>query len=390
MLTGDAARATAPSLASARRCRSSRRVIRSLHGGAQSDPARKRYELIPARLADAERPMPPSSATPLTASDAALLSSWASSGAPAGTEACRSPPDRPTVPPLSCTPDLTIGPAVPHALSFAAGDEYVCYGVDVTRPEPTHVTALSARIDNVNVVHHVVLFEADTPYSTTPSPCTVGGALSWRMVMAWAPGGKGLELPVEAGFPLGTGGAATHYIVQIHYSNPLALANQTDRSGFDLCTASPRSHEADVLAFGTQSIDIPARAVGYEKVCSVTVPVELSGLHFIASMPHMHKLGASISTTLFAGGDTGQPFDLGTVSTWDFNAQPWTAIDRNVVTKTKDVITTRCAWNNTTGVPVRFGEKTADEMCYSFTVYYPKIRSPRWSWALPTTLAKCR
>ncbi|MBN9163051.1 MAG: hypothetical protein J0I07_18950, partial [Myxococcales bacterium] len=50
-----------------------------------------------------------------------------------------------------------------------------------------------------------------------------------------------------------------------------------------------------------------------------------------------------------------------------------------------DVIRTKCSWTNNTGEPVRFGEKTADEMCYSFTMYYPRIKSSIWSWAAPAS-----
>lgn len=162
----------------------------------------------------------------------------------------------------------------------ASGDEYVCYGVDVTRPTPTHVTGFVPRVDNTKIVHHIVLFESSAAYPTTPQKCSSGGSLRWRMVMGWAPGAKGLEMPPEAGFPLATSGA-THDVVQMHYSNPQALAGQKDTSGFDLCTGPPRQHEADVMAFGTQTFTIPPSSV-YEKTCSVTVQkafgVDFAGL----------------------------------------------------------------------------------------------------------------
>jgi hypothetical protein len=281
-------------------------------------------------------------------------------------------------------------------MGTASGDEYVCYGVELSRPTPTHVTAFAPRIDNTKIVHHVVLFEADAPYSTTPTHCSASGSLQWRMVMGWAPGGKGLELPPEAGFPLKTDGAGkTHYVVQMHYSNPLALVGQTDTSGFDLCTAPPRTYEADVLAFGTQQIDMKAGVVNYEKVCSIVVPAQLAGLHLIAAMPHMHKLGTAMKTELLLGGPSGASSDLGTIADWNFNSQAWIDIkgapgETGIVTKANDVIKTRCAWANTTGSAVKFGENTADEMCYSFTVYYPKVVAPSWSWASPANTSTCQ
>jgi hypothetical protein len=366
-----------------------------LHRAARSDKAKKNYELVSTRVDDDARPMPPPPNARLTAAERGILASWAAAGAPAGTATdCGNKP--PIVDPgIACKPDLSIGPATPYAMEAASGDQYVCYGVELSRPSATHVVGFAPRIENTKIVHHVVLFEADQPYSTTPTPCSAGGSLQWRMVMGWAPGGKGLEMPAEAGFPLKTDAQGkTHYVVQMHYSNPQALPGQTDKSGFDLCTAPPRKYEADVLAFGTQAIDIKAGQTSYEKICSITVPSQLAGIHLFAAMPHMHKLGTEMKTELLAGGTGGAASDLGTMPIFSFDTQAWLPIkgapgETGVVTKTNDVIRTRCAWKNTTGQPVKFGENTANEMCYSFTLYYPKIAAPVWSWATPSLTSQC-
>jgi hypothetical protein len=360
---------------------------------AVSDSKRKVYELVAERIADDVKPMPQPPNARLSAADRSTLTAWAAAGAPAA-----APNDCAVVPPpppvmTTCKPDLPIGPASDWEMPTDSGDEYVCYGVELTRPSPTHVIGFSPRIDNTKIVHHVVLFEAESAVSPTPTKCNSGGSLQWHMVTGWAPGGKGFELPPEAGFPLKTTGS-THYVVQMHYSNPQALAGQKDHSGFDLCTSPPRQYEADVLAFGTQTITIPAGAA-YDRVCSITVPSQLAGIHLIAAMPHMHKLGTDMSTQLFAGGAGGAATDLGTIKGWNFNNQPWLDIKGagtggGAVTKAGDVITTRCAWMNTTGAEVKFGEKTADEMCYSFTTYYPRIAAPVWSWAAPAIASTCQ
>ena len=55
-----------------------------------------------------------------------------------------------------------------------------------------------------------------------------------------------------------------------------------------------------------------------------------------------------------------------------------------------DTIRTRCVWKNPTDAPISFGQETSDEMCYSFTVYYPRITVPVWSWAVPAALSSCQ
>ncbi|MDB4939419.1 MAG: hypothetical protein JWP87_6391 [Labilithrix sp.] len=365
-----------------------------LHAPAVSNPGRQVYELVPERIADDANPMPQRPNPRLSAGDRATLSSWAAAGAPAGSAQCNTAPPKPDVM-TSCKPDLPIGPASDYVMPPSTGDEYVCYGVELTKATPTQVVGFAPRIDNTNIVHHVVLYEADAAYSPTPTPCSASGSLQWHMVTAWAPGGKGFELPPEAGFPLKTTGA-THYVVQVHYSNPQALANQKDKSGFDLCTSAPRKYEADVIAFGTQKIKIPAGA-SVTANCKVTVVSQFAGLHLIAAMPHMHKLGTDMTTELLAGGPSGPATDLGTVKGWNFNTQAWFEIKGDgtgggAVSKTDDVIQTKCSWKNTTGAEVSFGENTADEMCYSFTTYYPRIVPPQglpWSWAYPAAASSC-
>jgi hypothetical protein len=363
-----------------------------LHAPARSNPARKVFELVTERIDDDKNPMPEAPNPRLSPADRATLTAWVAAGAPAATAECNAKPPAPG-PSVACKPDLPIGPATPFEMPTDSGDEYVCYGVELSRPTPTHVVGFAPRVDNTSIVHHIVLFEADKAFSSTPTKCNAGGSLQWRMVTGWAPGGKGFELPPEAGFPLKTTGT-THYVVQMHYSNPQALANQKDTSGFDLCTSAPRQYEADVMAFGTQSITIPPTPPGaphHTTECTVTVQAQLggaTGIHLIAAMPHMHKLGTEMSTELLSGGPSGPATDLGTVTNWSFNTQAWLPIS-GAVAKTNDVIRTRCAWNNTTASTVKFGENTADEMCYSFTAYYPKVPSALWSWALPAVTSQC-
>jgi hypothetical protein len=362
-----------------------------LHAPAKSNPARRVYELVPERIADDNNPMPQPPNARLSDGDRATLTSWAGIGAPAAAAKCgTTQPPPPDVKPTACTPDLPIAPASDWTMPDN-NDVYVCYGVELTRATPTQVVGFSPRIDNTSIVHHVVLFESSQAFSSTPTPCNAGGSLQWRMVTGWAPGGKGFELPPEAGFPLQKTGA-THYVVQVHYSNPQALTGQKDHSGFDLCTESPpRKYDADVIAFGTQNIKIPAGA-SYSARCTTPMTGNYAGLHFISSMPHMHKLGTDMSTQLFAGSKTGPATDMGTVKGWSFNSQAWLPIGGagtgGAVSTTSDFVTTTCTWNNTTGSEVDFGEKTSNEMCYSFTTYYPRI-SGLLSWAEPALTSSC-
>lgn len=357
----------------------------ALHAPLPSDGSRKVYERVVERIASDQSPMPPPPNARLSDADRATLTSWVAAGAPSSTEVCGTGPAPKPAPTVACTPNVFLRPASKWTMPKDKKDEYVCYGFDIDSPSPTHVTAFEPRVDNTKIVHHIVLFEAPSSVSPTPQPCGSGGSLQWRMVSGWAPGGKGMELPKDVGFPLVAGGK-THYVMQIHYSNLQALEGEVDESGYDLCTEAPRAQEADVVAFGTQSFTIPATGQPFTRDCQINVPAQLAGKKMIAAMPHMHKLGTAMSTVIERAG--AAPIDLGTVAAWDFNTQAWLAIDGE--TKSGDVIRTKCTWVNGTGQPVGFGDATSEEMCYSFTMYYPRVSSQIWSWALPAVASTCK
>ena len=191
-------------------------------------------------------------------------------------------------------------------------------------------------------------------------------------------------MPSEAGFPED---ATTHFVVQLHYVNLEGASNLTDSSGFDLCTTSTlRPNDADVMAFGTTNVAIPAHSSRTE-TCNVQVPSWGASTHLFAAFPHMHELGTSIGTTALPA-NGGAPVDLGTLAHWTFGAQGWLPISDFL--QPGDVVKTVCAWNNPTDQEVTFGENTSNEMCYSFTMYYPKITNPEWSWAYPALYSVCQ
>jgi hypothetical protein len=325
--------------------------------------------------------MPPAPAQALSASEISTLERWEQAGMPRASDACPIYPPKDSTG-VECTPDRSVRPQSKWTMPSTKSDEYVCYGVDFTEPQKRHVTAMAPRIGNSKIVHHLLLLDAPKAVSPVPFACPPTMASSWRLLYAWAPGGKALSLPPEAGFPLeGT----KHYVMQVHYNNAQALAGETDDSGIDLCTtAALRPNDADVIAFGTDKFTVPERGK-LTRDCFVPVVGPLEGKTFFAAMPHMHNIGTSISTTLVPL--TGAPVDMGTVPTWDFSNEYWLPL-ANVKAELGDRIRTVCSWENKGNRPVSFGSSTADEMCYSFTMYYPRI-SEAFQWGLPANAAQC-
>ncbi len=358
-----------------------------LQAGAKSEPSKKEYELTKSRTHDDARPMPPPPNTRLSASDQAVIDGWVAKGAPKSSEVCgtSSQPSGDGTEPLSCNPDLHFAPAAPYEMAQNQLDQYVCYGVDVPAAAAKHIVAFAPKIDNKKIVHHVLMFRSPTAVSGTPTACSAGGSLQWSLMFGWAPGGKNMYMPAEAGYPLDSK-ATSHFVVQVHYNNAMALAGQKDATGMDMCTAAPRKYEADVVAFGSMNFTIPPNAA-YSRTCTLTVPQSMDGRTFVAAMPHMHNLGTAIDTKLTPKAG-GAEVDMGGVTNWNFQNQYWLPV--TATAKAGDTITTHCAWKNTTSASVKFGENTEDEMCYSFTMYYPKVTAPLFSWMTPSLTASCK
>jgi hypothetical protein len=357
----------------------------NLWAPAASDPSKHVYELVDTRVHDDAKPMPQPPNPRLGAQDLATLDAWVTAGAPPGgscdggavTSVDAAPPA------LSCAPDTHIAPASPWSMPASTSETYVCYGFDVNVSAKRHITAFAPHLDDASLLHHIVLLEADASVSPVPAECDLGGAATWRPIFGWAPGGQSFELPQEAGFPEDT---TTHFVVQLHYVNLHNASGLTDGSGFDLCTtAQLRPNDADVMAFGTVNVAIPPHA-SVTDTCDVQVPSWGASTHLFAAFPHMHELGTSISTTALPLSGTPS-VDLGTLPQWNFGEQGWIPI--SYLLQPGDTVQTVCSWTNTTDQEVTFGESSANEMCYSFTMYYPKITNPEWSWSLPALYSVC-
>lgn len=349
-----------------------------------TEPGKKIWETVKERVhraADAPGRMPQKPNPALSEKELALLDKYFSDGLPASS--CAGDGADPKPPTVSCTPDVSLRPKTKWVMPKATRDEYVCYGFEYTPTEKRHITALLPKIANPKIVHHILLMQADSEVSGTPQPCAEFSIARYRMLYAWAPGVGGYELPKEAGLPADPAG--THYVVQTHYNNTEALAGQEDDSGFDLCsTTELRPNDADVLAFGSSKFAIAEKSK-LDITARWVVPAGFGEIHAIGAFPHMHQLGTYISTTLRPKSG-GPSVDLGTDPRFDFSSQFFAPLP-NVSLRAGDVVETRCLWENPTARAVTFGENTDDEMCFSFTLYYPRVVTKPWSWGSPAFLS---
>jgi hypothetical protein len=357
------------------------------HGG------KKLYEVVKDRIHAETQPMPP--AARLATTEIQSIDDWVAAGAPKSDSTCSVSEAPPAVPKFECASPMkltTLKAASPFKWTDTSKtDQYMCFGVDEAVDAKRHVIKLGPMIDNPNIVHHVLLFQADSAVPNEATPCGATTSATWKLVNGWAPGGGNFELPEAAGFPEeGT----THWVLQVHYNNASGThTGESDNSGFQLCSTDQlRANDASVIAFGSMKFSIPPRTAKYGIKCDYKLGPQFEGRTMFAAWPHMHTRGLAMSTERFAGGSgTAEPV----FSQDPFSFENQGASKINAKVSAGDVLRTHCAWKNPGDTAVTFGEDTSDEMCFDFFTYYPAIPDVSWgplpiqTWVTPSFYASC-
>jgi hypothetical protein len=345
------------------------------------------WESMKSKLAKGLMPPPTTPTGPLTDAEKATLTGWLNAGAPAATDACAAPPDAgaptggpPTGPAaLPCKPTHEFrahgaAPADPFPVPVEM-NAYRCFTFAVPFTAAEQAVAWAPIIDDARVIHHWILYGHKS--TTMPTGCGDTGRV---FLMGWAPGGHNGELPSDVGLELPDPG--TWLTLEIHYNNGAKIPNAVDRSGVAVCTTTtPRPQEAGVVTLGSISIAIPPDNV--EHAVTSEFPGTITRLlpeplHVLWTSPHMHVAGTSFKTEIVRGTQT---IPLVDVPQWDFNSQRAYLQDpAKTLIMPGDMLRTVCTYKNGTGGPIRFGEKTENEMCFNFIAVYPitKVTLRQW------------
>ncbi len=357
----------------------------AMHAPAVTDPSLQVYERVGMRIHDAQHPMPASGLLPNAA--LATLDAWIAAGAPPGdgTSSVTRPSDHVGPEYLPCTPSATftahaIGDtSAPFHLDPSSGDQgntYMCFAFAAPFGDTTQGTAFAPIIDDARVIHHWIIFAADSlPSGVSPGDaweCGLGGTINTgtQFLTGWAPGGQNQVLAADQGRELPNAGG--FIILQVHYWNVAGYTDVADRSGVALCTTdTPREHEIGTSTLGSLNIDIAPRAIGHEVVGTCT-PDITEPVTIVASGPHMHTHGVAFRTEVLRGGSETNIETLVDIGRWDFNAQSaYPAPGGTMVIQPGDVLRTTCTYDNGGDEAIYFGERTQDEMCFNFVSAYP-------------------
>jgi hypothetical protein len=394
------------------------------HQPAKTNPSKKVFEMVLARMSDAADPMPPEGQLP--AADIATISAWVAAGAPecgfatiggtggtGGTGGGTGGTGGGTGGSGTGGGPGTGGIGGSAGTGGTGGGGVECFELrahngqtpgDTTPfqvglgPWPTSpgqfyenfifktpynkkVTALKLEpvIDNGPIVHHWLLFQVrngqealvDGSHSTI-----LGTHPGSELVAIWAPGGDTIDMPPGVGLEMPEAGGK--FELEIHYNNPDGTMKQ-DRSGVRLCvTSDPIENVATITWLGTENISVPQRSPG--TAIGTCRPLNPGGgdITVLRSIPHMHKAGVQLKTVINRAGGAGSEILIDK----PFRFEEQRSYLTPAVVRPGDTLTTTCSYNNTTAGPLAFGTVSEQEMCYNFVFAYPAraLHNPGLSW----------
>lgn len=296
------------------------------------------------------------------------LVQWNQAGAPEGNPADAPPATDGGVVDLPRV-DATLAMPEPYTPSATLTDDYRCFVVDPNLASAKQVVGYEIQPGVGAEVHHVILYVvnradalAEDAKDTTPGWQCFGGAgiNTTGALGAWAPGSGAVIYPSGTGIRMQPGQVLA---MQIHY-NTSAGVRVPDQSSVKMMYATSAVTDAYLLPLVANNFQIPPNSTGYsyskDFPNQYVIPIKVWGL-----LPHMHQLGKRITIT---GGNNECLVDI---PHWDFHWQQQYFRPSPYVLSNGQALTVKCEWDNPTAQSVRWGEGTADEMCFAFIYATP-------------------
>ncbi|XP_046572551.1 MOXD1 homolog 1-like, partial [Haliotis rubra] len=270
---------------------------------------------------------------------------------------------------------------LPQTSVPAAETTYMCQIFSIPNDTDYHIIASQPLIDNVNIMHHAVVFGCTKDEAAHPSPYRCGmlpGLSCNAIVSLWSLGNAGDCQHETVGIRIGVNGFKK-LALQVHWNNPEKKSDYFDQSGMRIYyTPNLRTYDAGILTTGQESLLIPPGESSVKAVASVpsvcTSHFFTETINATAAINHMHYLGVSQTLELYRNG----------VKVRDLSSDPKYNYDNPIIHRFKDPIEirpgdelrTRCEFASSKKLTTTmFGEATSDEMCYSFIKYYPQQNS---------------
>ncbi len=346
------------------------------------------------RIKSSSSPMPPAPFPRLSAAEIAKYEQWLSAGAPKGSagQSCQPAPGADAgvdggapalganLPkPADCENTFTLkahgatGENDQTKFKISSnpaleGNQYHCFYFKPPYAAGSGMLWYDSIIDNKARLHHWILYATEnaTHASGTSAACNAAEPGAY-FVAGWAPGANNASVPKDAMLAMPSGPNA-QLILEVHYYND-SRTEQQDGSGVTFCTGKPgsRPHTAAIHTLGSEGICVQPGMRAHE-VKGTCAPRSGSGdIHITGVWPHMHKAARRQKVVIKRASGMSEVIHD---EPFDFNSQIFFP-KGDIVVKAGDTIETSCYYDNDTSQPIKYGERTQDEMCYAFVAAWP-------------------
>ncbi|KAK3580056.1 hypothetical protein CHS0354_001009 [Potamilus streckersoni] len=258
---------------------------------------------------------------------------------------------------------------------------YKCMIFDLPQDGDYHLVATEAIIDNVNAMHHIIVYGCKNVENSTiplnePYDCDMlpGGGCS-DIIGLWQVGVTGECHHEISGFRIGVNGYK-RAAFEVHWNNPALLNGTTDSSGLTFYyTSKHRQYDAGALLFGQVYLYIPPneKAVTALAACpgDCTRKVMKDNIYITFAFNHMHYLGIHQRIEVWRNGSKVQNVTFDEKYMYD-NPVIY-RFDNPIEVRPGDELRTTCIFKSTSRYKTTtYGMDTSKEMCLAIIAYYPK------------------
>jgi hypothetical protein len=268
----------------------------------------------------------------------------------------------------------------PYVIGPEGEDDYRHFVIPYEHGEDRYIEAIDVRPGNRNTVHHVLLYvdqsgrarELDAE-DDGPGYSRFGG-IGFEPISSlggWAPGNRPTKTPPNTGAWLPPKG---DIVMQVHYYRTGVEERDQTRVGLYF-SKSPRPVRTHVGMVINTEFELPAG----KGDCEVTGERTIEHPVYLFSItPHMHLLGRTMQVTAHLPDGKVQP--LVRVDDWDFKWQTTYHLRELLLLPAGTRLEMQATFDNSAAnarnphdppQPVRWGEKTTDEMCICFLGLVP-------------------
>jgi tetratricopeptide (TPR) repeat protein len=329
-------------------------------------------------FADARRLSPP---------QIELIRRWVDEGAPLGDPSSMPPPPRVSDQWQLGTPDLVVTMDRAFTVPGAGSDVYRHFVIPIPLSERRFVSAWELRAGNSPALHHATMEIDQSGMSRhldmqDPAPGYEGLIAHTTMApdgyfLDWAPGHSPYRAPEGMAFPIEAG---SDLVLMLHL-RPGGRPEPVQVSVAFYFADAPPTRVPALLRLTRQDLDIPAGAARYEVTSTFRTPVDLD---LFTVQPHAHNLAKEVEG--FALLPDGHRKPLLLIKDWDFNWQGVYRYNQPVFLPAGTTVTARWMFDNSDAnsrnpnrpaQPVRFGQRTSDEMAELWFQVVPRTAADR-------------